>query len=225
MLPGDSIDYMKKSTYDRACAMTEGRSCERHTFFQLKHFVIGKELTTQAKLQKCIREVDARKRSLKSMILGIEDATDELRVVELRAEALEKKKPKNALDKEHLGIQKRKLGRKREIMLDSIAEMKKKLKETEEETEFFMNAFEQLEAVEPLKRHDDPDANAEFWNENFTQDLRLRLMLQKPIDLELVKCILALDAESPVRKEVVGILEQVQRRAICNQASLGVNDG
>lgn len=210
---------MKNSIYERACEMTNGRSCERHTFFQLKHFVLGKELTTQAKLQKCIREVSARKRSLKSMILGLEDASDELKILDLKVLALEKKKPKESLDKEHLEIQKRKLGRKREMLLDSIEEMRQKIKETEEETEFFIKAFEQLEVIEPLKRHDDPDANAEFWNENFTQDLRLRLMLQKPIDLELVKCILALDAESPVRKEVVGILEQIQRRAIC-QTSL-----
>jgi hypothetical protein len=153
------------------------------------------------------------------MILGLEDASDELKILDLKVLALEKKKPKESLDKEHLEIQKRKLGRKREMLLDSIEEMRQKIKETEEETEFFIKAFEQLEVIEPLKRHDDPDANAEFWNENFTQDLRLRLMLQKPIDLELVKCILALDAESPVRKEVVGILEQIQRRAIC-QTSL-----
>jgi len=209
---------MKNSVYDRACAMTEGKSCERHTFFQLKHFVLGKEITTQAKLQKCIREINARKKSLKSMMLGLDDASDELRILELKVLALEKKKPKGSLDREHLEIQKRKIGRKKEMLLDSIEDMKKKITETEEETEFFMRAFEQLEVVEPLKRHDDPDANAEFWNENFAQDLRLRLMLQKSIDLELVKCILALDAESPVRKEVVGILEQIQRKAICHQA-------
>ena len=215
---------MKNSTYERACAITEGRSCERHTFFQLKHFVLGKELTTQAKLQKCIREINARKKSLKSMIMGLEDASDEFRIMQLSMDSLEKKKTKTALDREHLEIRKRRLGRKMDTILDSIEEMKQKIRETEEETEFFMNAFEQLEVLEPLKRHDDPEANAEFWNENFTQDLRLRLMLQKPIDLELVKCILALDQDSPVRKEVVGILEQIQRRAIGQQSMLSGGD-
>jgi len=211
---------MNNYVYEKACSITEGRSCDRHTFFQLKYFVLGKELTTQAKLQKCIREINARKRSLKSMILGLEDASDELKIMDLKAKDLEKKKPKGDLDKEHLEIQKRKLGRKREMLLDSIEEMRQKIKETEEETEFFIKAFEQLELVEPLRKHDDPESNAEFWNENFMQDLRLRLMLQKPIDLELVKCILALDANSPVRKEVVGILDQIQRRAIGHQTVL-----
>jgi len=214
---------MENSTYERARKITDGRACGRHTFFQLKHFVLGKELTTQAKLQKCVREIDARKNSLKSMILGLEDAMDEARLLELKQASLEKKKSKNQLDNEHRAIQSRRLRRKREMLLDSIEEMRQKIKETEEETEFFIRAFEQLEQVEPLRTHDDPEANAEFWNENFMQDLRLRLMLGKPIDLELVKCILALGAESPVRKEVVGILEQIQRRAL--PAGTGVADG
>lgn len=205
---------MENSTYERARRITEGRAIGRHTFFQLKHFVLGKELTTQAKLQKCVREIDARKNSLKSMVLGLEDALDEARLLELKQEELEKKKSKNPLDNEHRAIQSRRLKRKRDMLLDSIEEMRQKIKETEEETEFFIRAFEQLEQIEPLRTHDDPEANAEFWNENFMQDLRLRLMLGKPIDLELVKCILALGQESPVRKEVVGILEQIRRKAI-----------
>lgn len=205
---------MENSTYERARRITEGRAYGRHTFFQLKHFVLGKELTTQAKLQKCVREIDARKGSLKSMILGLEDALDEARLMEIEEEELEKKKSGDALDNEQRAIRGRRLRRKREMLLDSIEEMRRKIRETEEETEFFIRAFEQLEQVEPLRTHDDPEANAEFWNENFMQDLRLRLMLGKPIDLELVKCILALGAESPVRKEVVGILEQIQRKAL-----------
>jgi DNA repair exonuclease SbcCD ATPase subunit len=208
---------MENSTYEKASRITEGRACGRHTFFQLKHFVLGKELTTQAKLQKCVREIDARKNSLKSMVLGLEDALDEARLLEIEEANLEKKKAKDALDNEHRAIQARRLRRKREMLLDSIGEMRKKLKETEEETEFFIRAFEQLERIEPLRDHDDPEANAEFWNENFTQDLRLRLMLGKPIDLELVKCILALGAESPVRKEVVGILEQIRRKSLTHE--------
>lgn len=213
---------MENSTYERARRITDGRAYGRHTFFQLKHFVLGKELTTQAKLQKCVREIDARKGSLKSMILGLEDALDEARLMELEGEEMEKKKSTDALDNEQRAIQSRRLRRKHEMLLDSIEEMRRKIRETEEETEFFIRAFEQLEQVEPLRTHDDPEANAEFWNENFMQDLRLRLMLGKPIDLELVKCILALGAESPVRKEVVGILEQIQRKAL---PATGVSDG
>jgi hypothetical protein len=53
----------------------------RHTFYQLKHFVLGKEITTQAKMWKCIRELEARVGAAKSMLNGIEEAEDDLRPV------------------------------------------------------------------------------------------------------------------------------------------------
>lgn len=206
---------MSSEIYDQACSLIDSsRICSRHTFYQLKHFVLGKELTTQAKMQKCLREIDARRNSMKSMMLGIEEAEDEARVLDLKMSLLEKKKDKNELHKEYKSIQKRKLNRKKQMLLETIADMKQKLLETEEETSFFLNAYSQLEQIEPLRRHDDPEANAHYWNENFAQELQLRLLLQKPLDIELVKSILALDSNSPTRKEMIGILEQIQNQAL-----------
>ena len=218
---------MSSEIYKRACDLVESKPvCSRHTFYQLKHFVLGKELTTQAKMQKCLREIDARKGSMKSMILGIEDAEDELKMLGLKMALLEKKKEKNELHKEYKAIQKRKLSRKKAVLQDTIDDMRKKLLETEEETSFFLGAFSQLEKIEPLRRHDDPEANAHYWNENFAQELQLRLLLQKPLDLDLVKCILAMDPESATRKEMIGILEQIQNRALLasEQAKLSVKE-
>jgi len=218
---------MSSEIYKRACDLVESRPvCSRHTFYQLKHFVLGKELTTQAKMQKCLREIDARKGSMKSMILGIEDAEDELKMLSLKMALLEKKKEKNELHREYKAIQKRKFSRKKAILQDTIDDMRKKLLETEEETSFFLGAYSQLEKIEPLKRHDDPEANAHYWNENFAQELQLRLLLQKPLDLDLVKCILAMDSESATRKEMIGILEQIQNRALLasEQAKLSVKE-
>ena len=39
---------------------------ERHSFFQLNHFIIGKEPTVQAKLWQCIREITARIENIES---------------------------------------------------------------------------------------------------------------------------------------------------------------
>jgi hypothetical protein len=211
---------MSSQTYGRADALiTRSGVSNRHTFYQLKHFVLGKELTTQAKLQKCLREIDARVSAMKSMNLGIEEAEDDIKMLDLKMAILEKKKEKNDLHREYKSIQKRKLNRKKTALMDSVRDMTKKLRETEEETNFFMAAYEQLEKIEPLKRHDDPESNAEFWNENFAQELQLRLLLQKPLDLELVKCILAMDNESATRKEMIGLLEQIQDRAIAVKRS------
>lgn len=209
---------MSGEIYKKAHELVEKNQIpSRHTFYQLKHFVLGKELTTQSKLQKCLREIDARKSSMKSMILGIEEANDNVRILEMKITTLEKKKAKNELDKEYKIIQKRKINRKKNALLDSIDEMQKKLNETEEEVNFFINAYQQLEKIEPLKRFDDPESNAEFWNENFAQELQLRILLQKPLDLELVKCILALEPSSKTRKEMVGILEQIQKQVFLAQ--------
>lgn len=199
--------------------ITKSQVLNRHTFYQLKHFVLGKELTTQAKLQKCLREIEARAESVKSMNLAMEETSDNVRLLDLKLAVLEKKKDKNELHKEYKSIQKRKLDRKKTALVDSMRETAKKLKETEEEMSFFMAAFQQLEKIEPLKRHDDPESNAQFWNENFAQELQLRLLLQKPLDLELVKCILALDPESSTRKEMIGILEQIQTQALIAKQS------
>jgi hypothetical protein len=195
-------------------AVSKSRVSGRHTFYQLKHFVLGKEVTTQAKMWKCLRELEARLIAAKSMKAGIEDSEDECRVMEIRAEVLEKKKTKGRLHREYKEIQRRKLGRKKESLMDSICEMKRRLAETEEEMGFFLGAYRQLEAIEPLRSHDDPEANAHYWDQNFAQEMQLRMMFQKPLDLELIKSILALDDRSSTRKELVGMIEQIQRQAI-----------
>lgn len=196
---------------------TEPAISHRHTFFQLKHFIIGKELTTQAKMQKCLKEIEARVESINGMHLSIEEAEDDLELLNLKILNLEKKKEKKGINKQYKDIQIRKLNRKKTLLSNSMQNINKKLKETEEEVSFFTSAFKQLEKIEPLRKYDDLESNQQFWNENFGQELQLRLLLQKPLDLELVKCILALNKESPIRIEMLKILDQIQNRAIENK--------
>lgn len=186
----------------------------RHTFYQLKHFVLGKEITTQAKMWKCLRELEARLGSAKSIVNGMQEAEDDLKILDIRTQVLEKKKSKSALHREYKEIRKRKLERRRLALEESVSDMRKRLAETEEEMSFFLGAYRQLEAIEPLRPHDDPEANALYWDQNFAQELQLRMMLQRPLDTELVKCILAMHEGSAVKKEMVGMLEQIQRMAI-----------
>ena len=78
----------------------------------------------------------------------------------------------------------------------------------------FINKYKELEKIEPLKDYDDVSENKNFWNKNFSRELQLRLMMQKPIDLELMKCILSLNNYSPVKIETIKMLEQIQSQAI-----------
>lgn len=209
---------MSSKVYEEATELVEKTEIShRHTFFQLKHFVIGKELTTQSKLQKCLKEIEARKETMDCLILSIEEAKDDIKLIELKLLNIEKKNPKKDLNRNYKAIHIRKLDRKKISLLRSLDNLIKKLKEAEEETAFFLSAYKQLEKIEPLKRYDDPESNAEYWNENFGQELQLRLMLQKPLDLELVKCILSLNKESSTKGEMIKILNQIQHKAIENK--------
>lgn len=202
---------MSSSVYEEAKnILINTNISNRHTFFQLKHFVLGKEITTQSKMRKCIKEIDARFESLSNLKSSIDEANDDVRLLEIRIEKLQKKK-KNDEIKE---IQIRKLNRKKNSFLSVIDSLDKKLKECEEEINFFTKAYKQLEKIEPLKDYDDLEENKNFWNEHFSQELQLRLLLQKPLDLELVKCILSLDKDSPIRLEMIGILENIQNKAL-----------
>lgn len=202
---------MSSSVYEEAKnILINTNISNRHTFFQLKHFVLGKEITTQSKMRKCIKEIDARFESLNNLKSSIDEANDDIRLLEIRIEKLQKKK-KNDEIKE---IQIRKLNRKKNSFLNVIDSLDKKLKECEEEINFFTKAYRQLEKIEPLKDYDDLEENKNFWNEHFSQELQLRLLLQKPLDLELVKCILSLDKDSPIRLEMIGILENIQNKAL-----------
>jgi hypothetical protein len=194
--------------------ISKSGACGRHTFYQLKHFVLGKELTTQAKMWKCIRELEARLGSAKSIIRGIEEANDDLEILRIKADILEKKKTKRPLHRRYKEIRGRKLERSMSALEESIADMRKRLSEAEEEMRFFLGAYKQMESLEPLRPHDDPEANAHYWDQNFAQEMQLRMMLQRPLDIELVKSILALDDRSSTRKELVGMLEQIRIRAI-----------
>ena len=206
---------MSSETYEEAKQiLNQKQISHRHTFYQLKHFVLGKELTTQSKMQKCLKEMQARYDSITNMDLSIEDLKDDIKISELKILSLENKKQKTDIDEEFKLIEIKKLHRKKAALLNSLENLIKKQKEAEEEMAFFLSAYKQLEKIEPLRRHDDPESNAEFWNENLSQELQLRILLQKPLDLELVKCILALNKDAPIRIEMIKILDQIQNKAI-----------
>jgi len=133
-----------------------------------------------------------------------------LKILEIKINILEKKKVKSELNKEQKEIRIRKLSRKEMAISDSIFEMERRLKETEEEIKFFLEEYKEMEKISPLLPQDDWQVNADYWNQTFTKELQLRIMLQKPLDLELVKSILALDDNASIKIEMIGILNQIK---------------
>lgn len=195
-------------TYEKALNLIDKYDLpNRHTFYQLKHFVIGKELTIQSKLQKCIKEIDARKDAVRDMILSIEEAQDDIKLIELKIKSINKKKTKSSINEEFKRINIRKLNRKKQNLINNIKSIKKKKNDSEEEIKFLMAMFYEIEKIENLKPYDDMQSNIEFWNENFSQELKLRVLLQRPLDIELVKCILSLNNNAPIKQELIQMIE------------------
>ena len=189
----------------------------RHSFFQLRYFVIGKEPTIQARLRKCLTELATRRETIESLQLSIEEAEDDIELANIDIKQREEHvsafgADTNDLEKEANKIYSRKANRKKQGLEKTIKRLKKTLEETEEEAGFFLLAYKDLEKVESLKPYDDPKTNTEYWNERYTEELKLRLLLRKPIELELAKCILAMDKETLIREEFVNILTQIEEK-------------
>jgi len=182
---------------------------DRHSFFQLKYFVIGKEPTIQGKLWQCVREIKDRKESLEALALEIEEQKDNLTLMQLNPVnrkffGVDNHDPK--VEEIHIKRQKR-----QEIAAAKhIANLEKKQKNLEEELKFFVGAFESLEKVEPFKLFDDEDAQVAYWTEKLSQKLNMKLLLHSKIDIDVAETILALPNHASIKKQLITLMETQQ---------------
>ena len=196
--------------------LTNVSTVNRHSFFQIKYFIIMKEPTHQARLWRCIKELEVRKDSLKAIKLEIEDTLDNRRIVEIEIERMMQKEiPNEPLDIEERAIQVRKRQRQLQAISDTINSLNKKLKEIKEETAVFLEAFKVLSKQEKIKPYDDLESQTKMWNEKITQEFDLRGLLGLPVDLELAKTTLVLENDVPIKQKFVNRLEGI--RASINQ--------
>lgn len=185
---------------------------ERHTYFQLKNFIVGKEYTVQGQLWQVLREIKARKESVESLELQIEDAEDGLGLIDIKIEriVLAQTLAVDSLDQKELVISLRKTERERRGLVASIEKVKRKIRYLMEEITYFLGAYETLSKVEEVKPIDDIKAQKEYWNEKLLEELNLRLLLKNHLDPNLIQTILSLDNDAPVKISVMKILERGQ---------------
>lgn len=186
----------------------------RHSYFQLKYFVLGKEYTTQSRLWCCIKEIQARAESRDAMCREIEDTDDNIALLKIERERMEAKRVRSPLNKQEKEIRLRKVDRRIAAAADNLTKLHSRLKETQEEMAFFANAFCQLEKVEPLKPFDDFESQNQYWNEKLSQEINLRLLLRNPLDAELMKTVLALKDGTPIKQTALDILDNSRQQAI-----------
>lgn len=188
---------------------------ERHTFFQMKNFIVGKECTVQGQLWQITRELRSRTDSLLALHDQIADSQDNIELLNITTERLRQQDAQtDELDNREKQVKLRKVDRERASLERTVETLKNKSKYLLEEMAYLYNAHETLNKVQAMKPLDDVQAQQEYWNEKLTEELNLRLLLRNPLDSDFVKTILALEDTSPVKKQMVEILGKVQRNML-----------
>jgi len=196
---------------------------QRHSYFQLKYFLIGKEPTIQSKMWQCIRELKNRRDSMKSMDLELEEAHDKLLLLDIGIQRLQiaiKEKTSlaacamNNLAIEEAAINVRQLDRQKKSLSESITQIRDRKKWVEEECRFFVETFKNLRKIEELKHFDDFESQKNYWNEKLTQKINMKMLTSGQIDSELVETVVALPDEVPVKKQTLQTLNNKQSQML-----------
>ncbi len=187
---------------------------ERHSLFQLQCFVLAKEPTIQGKLQQCLREIKSRKQSLDAINLEIEEQQDKLEVLDMNLAEFIESEPSGKYGEQRKKIQIRSFERQSKSIGNNLKDLVKKRNDISEELQFFCSAFDQLNRREKLKPWDDPEVQMQYWSEKLRFEVNTRLLLRQLPDIELMKTILCLNDDSPVKKSVVEMLKKVNEPAL-----------
>ena len=206
----------------------------RHSYFQLKYFVVGQEPTHQSRMWQCLRELKNRRESIAAIKMEIEDVNDKLALLDIEERRLKihfhdcslstpqayvpmtpDAEPKlKQLNAEEHELKLRRVHRQRAALLESVVQLKEKQKNNLEECNFFVQAFEGLEKIAPVRSFDDLESQKEYWNARLTEEINMRMILRQPIDTELVKTVLQLNNDSLIKKQTVHMLEQQKQRLV-----------
>lgn len=200
---------LEKNLGEEISSILENKPAERHSYFQLKYFLIGKEPTIQSKMWQTIRELKSRKESLDSLDLEIEDTKDKIELIDINKQKLALEQnldidpDRQDLVLREVIIKNRQLDRQKLSLQKKLISLDEKIKNITEECIFFVEVFKNLEKIQPLKHFDDLDSQKEYWNEKLTQKFNLKALTSGHFDTEMMETILALPDDLDVKKNVV----------------------
>lgn len=181
---------------------------QRHSYFQLKYFVIGKEPTVQSKMWQCLREIKTRKESLDAIELEIEDTKDKLELLHISIEKIDLTHPSDsAITQRENKIKIRQIERQKKAIHANTLQLIERKKWLEEESRFFLDTFKSLLLIEPLKHFDDLESQKQYWGERLSQKLNLKMLTHNQLDIEMVETILALPEDMPIKRNTLKTLE------------------
>lgn len=203
---------------------------ERHSYFQLKYFVIGKEPTIQGKMWQCIRELGSRKDSLDAVETENYELNDKKELIDIQIEKNNltlksiESSPEGDLNARECRVVSRQLERQRQKTENALVDLNKKHNYILEEANFFLETFKSLEEIEPLKDFDDLPSQQHYWDEKLSNELNLKLLLQRAPDVELVKTIMSLNNNSPTKQQTIKMLENIQQQALVQIEQTKIED-
>jgi predicted nuclease with TOPRIM domain len=187
---------------------------ERHSFFQLNFFIIGKEPTHQAKLRKCVDELKLKRDELNSIKLQVEDLEDknELMYIEMSKFTTQDRETELRIQMVERRVQQNN---------NTIDTLSSRARSVEEEVLFLVQAFRQLNDKEPMKDWDDIEVQKEYWNAKLAEEISHRLLMQLPIDMELVKTALALPG-GVAKDQIVSLLQKQSKKITGEKDSISI---
>jgi len=198
---------------EEICSKNRIPSC--HSDFQISNFIIGKETSNVGKQWQCLRELQARKDSLRLVDLEIEDVQDNIELAKIDLDEInEKVKYSDSFEKRKNEIQKRKQLRQIQRLENGLEDLKIKKQDIQNETKMFINIFENLTKSQTFLEFNDPAAQNEYWNKKFETELNLNSVMNLPISPELIKSIMALPEMSVVRKRVLDALTNINKKLL-----------
>lgn len=188
---------------------------DRNSLYQLKFFLVNKEPTHQSRMWRCLRELKSRRDTIESINLELAELDDSKELLDIELERLNKQNElvSNSLDKKEREIKVRQINRKKAALAKSVIGLHKRLHEAKQEAAFFLDNFTELEKVQPLKPFDSVDIQEEYWNERLSDELKLKMLLGRPLDTELVRTILSMRESAPIRGEMINIFSQIQSKS------------
>jgi hypothetical protein len=197
---------------------------QRHTDFQIEHFIIGKECSIYGKMWQCIRELQTRKDTVKALDADLIDLQDNLAFEELSLKELQYRSPDVASDQEDVvlaeikqekhKIEIKKQTRKVQSIENSIQKTIARKNDVLGETAKFLSLLNEIINDKSFVDINDPNAQLEFWNSKFHAELNLTAMLNQPINSELVKSVLAMPNESVAKIQLQNALGNISRKLL-----------
>jgi hypothetical protein len=204
---------MEKSIRDQVSSLLKDNDlADRTSLFQFQCFILGKEPTIQGKLHQCLLELNSRKNALDSIDLEISEQEDKLEMLDIDLQRKLKIVGSDEFAEKERGILIRQVDRMKSATLLHIDKLKKQQQNIEEESTFFVSAFEQLLKREALKQWDDPEVQKEYWNEKLRQEVNLKLLLRQLPDADTMRSILCLHDDSPLKKKTIEMLQNYNKQ-------------